>query len=188
MALTGFKNDSLAQFAEQSLNSSLYKDRLARSPSQKAYNKILDKLTTILREAVGKKDAELSLHLERTCIYLERRDYAVTTEDQKRLDKQISESGAAEQSLILVGKPQTYKAHVESLFPGGIPAALPEGDAYITYARRQIQQLGQAQKGMATPHEKIFFEARQENLRAGIAAFKELQRSALIPPFVEKKL
>jgi hypothetical protein len=69
----------------------------------------------------------------------------------------------------------------EILFPNGI-TTLPEGEGYITHARRQINQLGQYQKGMSTSQEKAFFAARQDNLRAGITAFKRLQKVALSPP------
>ena len=182
MALTGSSHSFLKEFTQQVALTGTSKEALERSKAQAFFNKRLDALTGSLREAATKQDAELSMRLERICIAFERQEYAVTKEDIKRLDKQISESGAAEQSLELVSRPQAYKAHVESLFPGGIPTALPEGDAYITHARRQIQQLGQSQKGMATPHEKAFFDARQDNLRAGVAAFKILQRAALIPP------
>jgi hypothetical protein len=182
MAQIGSKNNFLQNFADLGLRSKLYKDRLSREKHQKSFNKIIEELTKELKSATLFKDADISLRLERICIGIEQRDYAVTNEDKKRLDKQISESGAAEQSLIFVSNRDIYNSHIENLFPKGIPNQLPEGDAYITHARRQIQQLGQAQKGMATAHEKFFFQARQENLRAGIAAFKVLQKAALFPP------
>lgn len=182
MALTGSNRKILADFVAEIGVAETSKNQRDLSRAQENFNKRLSELTGALRHASTLGDAELSLQMERVCITFEREQYAVTKEDSKRLDKQISESGAAEQSLALVSNPQTYKAHVEELFPRGIPPGLPEGDAYITHARRQVQQLGQSQKGMATQHEKAFFVARQDNLRAGVAAFKILQRTALIPP------
>lgn len=181
MALTGSNRKILADFVEQFGIVEASKQLLDQSRPQHIFNKRLFELTGALRHAATLDDAELSIQMERICITFEREQYAVSKEDVKRLDKQISESGAAEQSLALVHNSQAYKAHVEGLFPGGIPSTLPEGDAYITHARRQIQHLGQAQKGMATPQEKAFFEARQDNLRTGIAAFKEIQKRALFP-------
>lgn len=186
MALTGSNKDLLANFYARSFDSSLIKERLSRAPAQIVFNKTLSEMTEHLRQAATIQDARLSLELERACIRFEARDYAISQKDVKRLEKQVSESGAAEQSLELVSNPAAYKAHVENIFSGA-PTALPEGDAYITHARRQIQQHGQSQKGMATPHEKAFFEARQDNLRAGVAAFKILQRAALIPPPTQGK-
>jgi hypothetical protein len=43
-----------------------------------------------------------------------------------------------------------------------------------------IQHLAQAKKGISSELEKEFMLSRQVNLRAGIAAFKELQRVALM--------
>lgn len=180
MALTGSNRKVLADFVEQLGIVETAKQLLDRSRSQNVFNKRLSELTEALRHAATREDAELSMQMERVCITFERQQYALIKEDMRRLDKQTSESGAAEQSLKLVSNPEAYKTHVEGLFPGGIPA-LPEGDAYITHARRQIQHLGQSQKGMATPQEKAFFEARQNNLRTGIAAFKKMQKAALFP-------
>jgi len=119
--------------------------------------------------------------MERACIEFERDYYAVTSDDMTRLDNQLRENKSAEHSLTLVKDHAAYQADMKSSFPKGIPLPIPDGDAYLSVAKIQIRQLGQEKKGMVTPHEKAFLRARQANLRAGFAAYKELQIQALAP-------
>jgi hypothetical protein len=119
--------------------------------------------------------SQQSLRIERLCAGFERTECAATKEDIKRIDKQISESGAAQASLDLIRNIAAYKKHIKELFPGGVKN-LHEVEAYIVYAKRQIIQLAQCLKGMSTSQEKVFFSARQDNLREGVAAFKKIQK------------
>ena len=178
MVLNGSRGDLLQDISGRLHELGISVSVLAKSRMQRAVDDLLMDLTLALSQGMLLKDAELSLFLERLCIDFELAKYAVTQEDAKRLNKQISESGAAKASLDLINNHAEYRRHVKELFPNGI-TNVPEGEAYILHARRQINQLGQAQKGMVSPAQKAFFNAWQENLRAGIVAFKNLQKEVL---------
>jgi hypothetical protein len=180
MDLVGSKGDLFQDISGRLHELGISISALAKTRAQRAVDDLLADLTIAVRQGAQLKDAELSLFLERLCIDFELARYAATPEDIKRLNKQISESGAAKASLDLINTPARYRRHVKELFPNGINH-IPEGEAYILHTRRQIIQLGQYQKGMATPAQKMFFVARQDNLRAGVAAFKKLQKEALFP-------
>jgi hypothetical protein len=175
-------NNFLDRFSVALVNTAQVKDIRDAGREQQTFTERMVMLTIQLREAAAFKDADLSLRMERLCIGFERQNYATSDDDRKRLDKQKAENGAAAQSLALVKNARRYREYIQELFPDGV-STLPEGEGYITHARRQIHQLGQYRKSLVTPQEKAFFEARQENLRAGAEAFKALQQAALAPLF-----
>lgn len=182
MAKIGLTDNLLDFLVKENFQTILAKDDRNQSVSQKEYENHLSKISACLRTGAAAGDPELSLKLERACINFDMENYAVTPKDRERLDRYISQNGAAEKSLdYLKSNPAAYRQHINELFPSGV-TTLPEGDVYITHARAQIKNLAQAQAWMSTFTEKDFLAARIENLKAGIKAFKELQRSILFPP------
>jgi len=177
MALTGTERDCLEKFIAKTYAAVKTKRKLTQSKVQKNFNETMSELTEVLQEAVRLKSAELSLHLERESILLEKEIYAVNKEYVAQLEGQITDSGNAEKSLELVKDKKAYKEYVEGLFPNGRILHLPTEEAYIKFAGKQKMQLGREHR--ASEQEIKFLAARQKSLSAGIAAFKELQREAL---------
>lgn len=182
MGRTGSTDDFLKSVTRTSLKTSVHKSSSQQSESFKQYEKNLSRLTSQLRKGTAIGDPELSLKLERICIEFDADNFAKTQKEMDRIEKQITQSGAAEKSLeFLMTTPDDYRQHINALFPNGMKN-LPEGDAYITHVQAQIKSLGQARSWMSTQTEKAFIFARQENLKAGLKAYRELQRKALFPP------
>lgn len=179
MEKTGSKDDLLDAYGRDGSKSVLKKTLNKQSATLKDYEKTLSRLTSHLREAASIGDAELSLQLERLSIRIDYQNHMI---DRKRVEKDLSQSIAAEKSLeFLKTDPQGYRKKISEVFPDGIKN-LPEGDAYITHAKSQIKNLGQAKSWMSTPVETAYLEARQDNLKTGIKAYQELQGNALFPP------
>jgi hypothetical protein len=90
MALHGSTLDWFEKISAQLHGVALLKTVLNKSRLQRTFEAQLSDLTDSLLQVAAMRDAELSLRIERICIGFERAEYAITKEDVKRLDKQVS--------------------------------------------------------------------------------------------------
>lgn len=156
---------------------------ISKSLPNKVLERMLTKTIKSINSGAKRKDAFQCFESEKICIFFEKDFFATTEQDHKRLDKQLSENGAAVFSAKLIFESEKYKQHILDIYgPHRKIMFPPAGEPCVTITRKQIQQLARPKTGITSPKIKEFYAARQENLRCALGLCIEAQCKALDIP------